>query len=64
MINLIYLDIELAAKSIQSIKFENTSSIYSLNGKLLFDLEREEDKHIIYKMFVARERVMDPVLLH
>ena len=53
MINLIYLDIELAAKSIQSIKFENTSSTYSLTGKLLFDLEREEDKHVIYKMFVA-----------
>ena len=32
---------------------ENTSSTYSLTGKLLFDLEREEDKHVIYKMFVA-----------
>ena len=29
-------------------------SKYSLTGKLSFDLEREEDKHIIYKMFVAR----------
>ena len=47
-------DVELAAKSIKSIKFENTSSTYSLTGKLSFDLEREEDKHIIYKMFVAR----------
>ena len=47
-------DNELAAKSIQSIKFENTSFTYSLTGKLSFDLEREEDKHIIYKMFVTR----------
>ena len=29
-------------------------STYSLSGKLPFDLEKEEDKHIIYKMFVAR----------
>ena len=29
-------------------------SKYSLTGKLSFDLEKEEDKHIIYKMFVAR----------
>ena len=34
-------DVELAAKTIQSTKFENTSSTYSLTGKLLFDLERE-----------------------
>ena len=34
-------DVELAAKTIQSIKFENTSSTYRLTGKLLFDLERE-----------------------
>ena len=38
---------------IQSLKFENTSSIYSLTGKLSYDLEKEDDKHLIYKMFVA-----------
>ena len=47
-------NVELALRTIQSIKFENTSSTYSLTGKLSFDLERKEDKHIIYKMFVAR----------
>ena len=46
-------DLELAAKFIQSIKFENTSSTYSLTGKLLYDFEREDDKHLLYKMFVA-----------
>ena len=46
-------DLELAAKSIQSIKFENTSSTYSLTRKLSYDLEREEDKHLLYKMFAA-----------
>ena len=46
-------DLELAAKFIQSIKFENTSSTYSLTGKFLYDFEREDDKHLLYKMFVA-----------
>ena len=46
-------DLELAARLIQSLKFENTSSTYSLTGKLLYDLEKEDDKHLIYKMFVA-----------
>ena len=36
---------------IQSLKFENTSSTYSLTGKLSYDLEK--DKHLIHKMFVA-----------
>ena len=46
-------DLELAAKFIQSIKFENTSSTYSLTGKLRYGFEREDDKHLLYKMFVA-----------
>ena len=46
-------DLELAARLIQSLKFENTSSTYSLTGKLSYDLEKEDDKHLIYKMFVA-----------
>ena len=46
-------DLELAPKLVQSIKFENTSSTYSLTGKLSHDLEREDDKHMLYKMFIA-----------
>ena len=46
-------DLELAAKLIQSIKSENTSTTYSLTGKLLFDLEKEDDKNILYKMLVS-----------
>ena len=45
-------DLELAAKLIQTIKFENTSTTYSITGKLFFDLEKE-DKNILYKMLVA-----------
>ena len=46
-------DLELAAKLIQTIKFENTSTTYSITGKLFFDLEKDEDKNILCKMFVA-----------
>ena len=46
-------DLELTARLIQSLKFENTSSTYSLTGKLSNDLEKEDNKHLIYKMFVA-----------
>ena len=46
-------DLELSAGLIQSLKFENTSSTYSLAGKLSYDLEKEDDKPLIYKMFVA-----------
>ena len=46
-------DLELAARFIQLLKFEDTSSTYSLTGKLLYDLEKEDDKHLVYKMFVA-----------
>ena len=41
-------DLELASKFIQSIKFENTSSTYSLTGKLRYGFEREDDKHLLY----------------
>ena len=47
-------DLEPAAKLIKSLKFENTSTTYSLTGKLLFDLERDDDKNMLYKMFIAR----------
>ena len=46
-------DLELAAKLIQTIKFENTSTTYSLTGKLFFDLEKKDDKNILYKMLVS-----------
>ena len=46
-------DLELATKLIKTIKFENTSTTYSLTGKLSYDLERERDKNILYKMLVA-----------
>ena len=36
-------DLELAAKLIQTIKFENTSSTYSLTGKLSYDLTNEDE---------------------
>ena len=46
-------DVELAAKLIKTIKFENTSSIYSLTGKLTYDLEKEGDKYQLYWMLAA-----------
>ena len=46
-------DLELAAKLVKSIKFENTSSTYSLTGNLSYDLEKEEEKFLLYKMLVA-----------
>ena len=46
-------DLELATKLIKTIKFENTSTTYSLTGKLSYDLEREDNKNILYKMLVA-----------
>ena len=47
-------DLELASKIIQTIKFENTSTTYSLTGKLSFDMEKEDKKNILYKMLVAK----------
>ena len=46
-------DLELAAKLIQTLKFGNTSTTYSITGKLFFDLEKDEDKNILYQMLVA-----------
>ena len=46
-------DLELAAKLIKTIKFENTSTTYSLTGKLSYDLTREDYKNMLYKMLVA-----------
>ena len=47
-------DLEIASKLIKTIKFENTSTTYSWTGKLSFDLERDDDKNILYKMLVAK----------
>ena len=46
-------DLELAAKLINTIKFENTSTTYSFTGKLSYDLTRKDDKNMLYKMLVA-----------
>ena len=47
-------DLELASILIKTIKFENTSTTYSLTGKLSFDLEKEDDKNILSKMLVGK----------
>ena len=47
-------DLELASKLIKTIKFENTSTTYSLTGKLPYDLGKEDDKNILYKRLVAK----------
>ena len=46
-------DVELAAKLIKTIKFENTSSTYSLSGKLTYDLEKEDNKYQLYCILAA-----------
>ena len=46
-------DLELASKLIKTVKFENTMT-YSLTEKLSYDLEKEDDKNILYKMLVAK----------
>ena len=47
-------DLELASILIKTIKFETTSTTYSLTGKLSYDPEKEDDKNILYKMLVAK----------
>ena len=47
-------DLEMASKLIRTIKFENTSTTYSVTGKLSFDLEKDDGKNILYKMLVAK----------
>ena len=46
-------DLELAPKIIQSIKFENSTSTYSLTGKLEYDYKNHDESTMLYKMFVA-----------
>ena len=48
-------DLEIASKVTQSIKFENTTTTYSLTGKLSNDFEKDDDKNILYKMFIAKQ---------
>ena len=48
-------DLELASKLIQIITFENTTTTYSLTGKLLYDFEKDDDKNVLYKMFIAKQ---------
>ena len=38
---------------VQSIKFENTISTYSLIGKLEYNYKNQHGKNILYKMFIA-----------
>ena len=47
-------DLELASKLIKNVKFENASTTYRLTGKLSFDLEKDDNKNILYKMLVAK----------
>ena len=47
-------DLELASKIIKTIKFENASTTYSLTGKLSFDIEKDDDTNIFYKLLVAK----------
>ena len=42
-------DLEIASKLIKTIKFENTSTTYSLTGKLWFDIEKGDNKNIFIK---------------
>ena len=46
-------DLKLAAKMIQSIKFENTTSTYSLTGKLEYNYKNQDEKDMFYRMFIA-----------
>ena len=46
-------DLELAAKLIKTVKFENTSTTYSLARKLSYNLEKEDEKNILSKMLVV-----------
>ena len=46
-------DLELAAKMVQSFKFENATSTYSLTWKLEYNYKNRDEKNILYKMFVA-----------
>ena len=44
-------DVELAAK--QALTLENASTTYSLTGQVEYSISNEDEKHWLYKMFVA-----------
>ena len=46
-------DLELATRLIKTVKFENTSSTYSLTGKVSYDMKKDDEKFLLYKMIVA-----------
>ena len=46
-------NLELTAKMVQIIKFENASSTYSLTGKLEYNYKNHDEKDLLYKMFIA-----------
>ena len=46
-------DVELAPKLIKTIKFDNASTTYSLTGQIEYNLEKEDDRNILYKMLAA-----------
>ena len=48
-------DLQPASKLIQTIKFENTTTTYSLTRKFSYDFEKDGDKNILYKMFIAKQ---------
>ena len=41
------------ATKIQSLKFENASTTYSLTGGLVYDVDNEDHNHWLYSMFFA-----------
>ena len=45
-------DLELAAKMIQSIKFENATLTYSLTWKHEYNYKNEDEKNILYKILL------------
>ena len=45
--------VELAVQLIESIKFVNALKAYSLTGKISYDTNNKDKKHLMYKMFVA-----------
>ena len=40
--------VELAATKIQSVKLENASTTHSQTGGVLYDIDKEYDKHLLY----------------
>ena len=46
-------DVELAAKTMQSLTIENASSTYSLTKIWELNIDNEDDKYQLYSMFIA-----------